>query len=129
MKPRESSLEKSMRPEKTTILHFYLDAISLSFDKVMQISSTRFHHLRSLPVMPLLIQIIAHHTLPLSSEWTRNVLIFLSFKSLFVMGDPICQRQSCLCILYISNARVSRKLRFGCDHNLAKMPGAYIKLP
>lgn len=48
MKPRESSLEKSMRPEKNIILHFYLDAISLSFDKVMQISSTRFHHLRSI---------------------------------------------------------------------------------
>lgn len=92
MKPRESSLEKSMRPEKNIILHFYLDAISLSFDKVMQILSTRFHHLRSLPVMTLIIQIIACHTLQLSSEWTRNVLIFLSIKSLFVMGDLICQR-------------------------------------
>lgn len=65
-------------------------------------------------MMPLTIQKIVHLTLPLSSEWTRDVLLFFICKLLFHMSDSTWQRISCLYLSCISNAKVSMKLRFGC---------------
>lgn len=56
MKPRESVLEKSKRPEEITHLYFSLEATSPPLDMVMQIPEKKISSLRILPVRLIVIK-------------------------------------------------------------------------